>query len=167
MWLTGRPASGKSTLAADVASALQEKGVVPVILDSDEVRSALVPALGYDEEARDQFYETLANLAALLAGQGHAVLVPATANRERYRQRARERAPAFIEVYVATSVATCAERDPKGLYARAAAGAAKDLPGAGAVYEEPSSPEVIAPVGSSPEAVAAIVYAIAAQTASE
>ena len=161
MWFTGRPASGKSTLARDVAAALNETGTRAVILDSDEIRDAIVPDFGYGDEGRDHFYESLANLAALFARQSHVVLVAATANLARFRQRAFERTPSFLEVYVATDAAECAARDPKGLYARAAADRASNLPGVGAIYEEPEAPDVVAPIGTSEAAVAEIVSRIA------
>lgn len=157
VWMTGRPASGKTTLAHAVDRALRARGSAAVILDSDEVRAAIVPAFGYDDEGRDHFYATLANLAALFASQSHVVLVPATAGRSSYRARARAIAPAFIEVYVDTDVETCAARDPKGLYAKARSGRAATLPGVGGPYEAPADPDVVAPAGVSEEAVAAIL----------
>jgi adenylylsulfate kinase len=153
VWLTGLPQSGKSTLARRLATAL---GAGCCVLDSDEVRQALVPARGYDDAARDDFYATLANLAALLARQELIVLVPATANRRAYRARARAAAPRFVEVYVATPADDCARRDIKGLY-RAEL---ERLPGVGAPYEPPEAPDVIACGGEDAAAVAAVLAAL-------
>lgn len=139
VWLTGRPASGKSTLAREVARALRGA----IVLDGDEVREALRPEPGYDEAARDAFYETLARLAALLARQGHAVIVPATAPRRAFRERARALAPAFVEVYVDTPVEECVRRDPKGLYARAARDPELALPGVNVPFEAPDDADVV------------------------
>lgn len=142
VWFTGLPSSGKSTLAAAVAALLRP--AVPVaVLDGDEVRAALRPAPGYDDASRDAFYDTLARLAALLARQGLAVLVPATANLRRFRERARQLAPAFLEVFVDTPLEECRRRDAKGLYA---AGTAQ-VPGSGAAYEAPAAPELTAKPG--------------------
>lgn len=162
VWLTGLPSSGKSTLAERTAAALRAAGHGCCVLDGDEVRSSLVPAPGYDDAARDDFYETLARLAAMLARQGLVVLVPATAHRRRYRRRARELAPRMVEVHVTTDAATCAERDAKGLYAKAAAGELDaGVPGAGAAYEPPQDPEVSAEGGRDDEAVERIVARMA------
>ena len=49
----------------------------------------------------------------------------------------------FIEVYVKASVDTCAERDVKGLYAKAFAGEIKELTGVSDPYEAPERPEVV------------------------
>jgi bifunctional enzyme CysN/CysC len=49
----------------------------------------------------------------------------------------------FLEVYVDTPVEVCAERDPKGLYAKAAAGDLPNMTGVGQGYEVPESPDII------------------------
>lgn len=49
----------------------------------------------------------------------------------------------FIEIYVKASVATCEERDPKGLYKKARSGEIKNFTGISAPFEEPMSPEVV------------------------
>ena len=49
----------------------------------------------------------------------------------------------FFEVFVATSLAVCAERDPKGLYSLAKAGKITHLTGWDAPYEPPENPEFI------------------------
>lgn len=157
VWLTGLPRSGKTTLAAAVGGALVERGRHPVTLDSDELRAALVPAPGYDDEARAHLYGTLARLAALVAAQGHVVLVPATAHQRAWREAARARAPAFVEVHVAATVDECRARDAAGLYASAAQAA---LPGVGVAYEPPRAPEVVARGGHDRAAVAQILARI-------
>ena len=158
VWLTGLPSSGKSTLAAAVADQLRAGGVACAVLDGDEVRAALRPTPGYDEVSRDAFYETLARLAAMLAAQGLTVLVPATANRRAFRERARAIAPGrFVEGFVDTDIGTCRARDAKGRYASAQTSGA--LPGAGATYEPPTSPELVVRAGS-PDPAALIVAAI-------
>jgi adenylylsulfate kinase len=164
IWLTGRPAAGKSTLASAVRARLDELGRAACVLDSDLVRAALVPAPGYDDQGRLAFYTTLGHLAAYLAAQGLIVLVPATANRRAFRERARAIAPAFVEVFVSAPSETCAQRDSKGLYARARAGALAGLPGVDAAYEEPEAPDVVAAGGRDREAVERIVAAALAAT---
>lgn len=162
VWLTGRPAAGKSTLADAVRARLAGLGRAACVLDSDLVRDALVPAPGYDDAGRLAFYTTLGRLAAYLASQGLIVLVPATAHRRAFRDRARSLAPAFIEVYVRASVEECAQRDPKRLYARVRAGEIAGLPGVDAGYEAPLAPDIVAAGGRDREAVDLIVAAVLA-----
>jgi adenylylsulfate kinase len=142
VWFTGAPSAGKSKLARSAAGALRERGCAVAVLDGDELRAVLTPKPGYDDAGRDAFYETLGALAALLATQGLLVLVAATAHRRSYRERARERAPRFIEVFVDASEAERRERDSKGLYRAEAAGGVTGLPGGDLQYERPSNPDV-------------------------
>lgn len=162
VWLTGLPASGKTTFAEALRAALIEAGHVPALLDGDRVRAALVPSPGYSDAERDHFYATLANLAAMLAEQGLIVLVPASANRRSYRERARQLAPRFVEVYLSTTLDTCIARDPKGLYADAATRTgSSNLPGIGAEYEAPEQPDVVAHGGTDLGAVEKILGLLA------
>jgi adenylylsulfate kinase len=162
IWFTGLPAAGKSTLAGRVAARLRKEGVPCAVLDGDEVREALARAPGAGAAERDAFYEALARLAALLARQGLCVLVAATAPRRAHRERARALAPAFAEVLVATSAEACAARDPKGLWRRARSGELRELPGAGAEYEPPASPELVAEGGEDPVALEALIRGLRA-----
>lgn len=153
VWITGLPASGKSTLARRIQARLREERIPSVLLDGDEVREALEPNPAYEPPARDAFYAALARLAAAIARQELVVLVAATANRQRHREKARKLAPRFLEVYLDTPLEECLRRDAKGLYARAREGRAPSLPGLGEPYESPPHPDVVAHGGQSDPAV--------------
>ena len=157
VWFTGLPQSGKSTLARRVRDRLAPRSCV--LLDSDDVRAAIGDT-NYNTADRDAFYRMLSGLSSLLARDGHTVLVAATAPRRAHRAAARSAAPAFAEVWVRTSLADCEARDQKGLYARARQGSAPDLPGMGATYEPPDSPELTADGGHDDAALASIVRLI-------
>jgi adenylylsulfate kinase len=159
VWLTGLPQSGKSTLARRVRDRIAPRRSC-VLLDSDDVRAA-IGADHYAAGDRDAFYRMLAGLAALLARDGHVVLVAATAPSRAHRDAARAAAPDFAEVWVRTPLPECEARDTKGLYARARRGDAPDLPGLGAAYEPPAAPDVVADGGFDEAAAAAIERRIA------
>jgi len=143
VWLTGLPASGKSTIARALAEELAGKGIRAAILESDAVRREISPQPKYDDAERDAFYATLAYLARVLVLHGVPVIVDATANRRTYRDRAREAIPRFLEVHVRCPLAVCQARDPKGIYRRGAAGTARNVPGVSAPYEPPLLPEAV------------------------
>jgi adenylylsulfate kinase len=144
IWITGLPASGKSTISKLVVQALREKLHVPVVhLESDKLRSILTPSPNYSVEEREYFYRVLADLGALLNANDINVLIDATANLRMYRNRARSTAANFLEVYIKCPVSVCIERDPKGIYRRAAAGTVTSAPGVQVPYEEPISPEIV------------------------
>lgn len=158
VWLTGLPQSGKSTLAARLQAALAPRRPC-VVLDSDQVRAVLGDE-EYGPVDRERFYQTLSRLAALLARQGHVVVVAATAASLRYRAYARALAPRYLEVWVRTSLEDCQARDQKGLYARARAGEAPHLPGMGAAYEPPASADVVADGGLDDRALTELLQQI-------
>ncbi len=143
IWITGLPASGKSTVAKKLAEKLKSLGVKVQILESDELRKVLTPKPTYSEEERDWFYSTMVFIGKLLVDNGINVIFDATANRRKYRSRAREVMPKFLEVYVKCPLEVCIERDRKGLYKAAFSGKAPNLPGVGAPYEPPERPEVV------------------------
>lgn len=154
VWFTGLPASGKTTLARRVRDIVSPA----IVLDSDELRDVLGFAT-YDAAGRDAFYTALGRLAAMLAHQGFAVLVAATAPRQRHRDAARALAPRFVEVHVATPLAVCEQRDPKGLYRRARTDEASTLPGVGAAYEAPVEPDIVVVPGEESAALTRIAAA--------
>jgi adenylylsulfate kinase len=142
IWITGLPSSGKSTIAKALARMLREKGAVAAILESDELRKILTPDATYSPEERAVFYRQMALLGAMLVKTGISVIFDATANRRSYRDYARSLIGRFLEVYVDCPLSTCAARDPKGIYAAAAARRSTNVPGIDAAYEPPPSPDI-------------------------
>lgn len=143
VWVTGLPSSGKSTLAAALATQLEARGVDVAVLESDELRRIFAPHPVYTEEERDVFYQAMAYLGRLLVDHGVPVIFDATANRRVYRDRARQSISRFVEVYVDCPLAECMRRDAKGIYKRALEGAARTVPGFQAAYEPPEQPDLV------------------------
>ena len=147
VWMTGLPASGKSTIAAGVEATLLEAGRSAYVLDGDNLRHGLNGDLGFSAEDRAENVRRTAEVSALLADAGVVVLValvsPYRADREAARAAHDRRGLPFLEVWVATSLEECERRDPKGLYARARAGELKGLTGVDDPYEPPESPDVV------------------------
>lgn len=142
VWITGLPASGKSTVAAALTKELAFRGVNVAVLESDALRKVLTPQPRYDEEERNVFYGALAHVGQLLTEHGVSVIFDATANRRAYRDRARHAIARFLEVFVDCPLDVCISRDPKGIYRRGREGSASGVPGMDAVYEPPDSPDV-------------------------
>ncbi len=142
LWLTGLPASGKTTLARGLVEAFRELGLAVLWLDSDDLRAVMTPQASYSPEERDIFYATLGHLARLGAAGGVTVLISATASRASYREQTRASVERFIEIFLTCSEEKLRERDFKGLYQRADAGEILSLPGAQSSYEVPADPEL-------------------------
>ena len=159
VWLTGLPASGKSMIARSLANRLFQDGLAAVVLESDTLRQIVGRDLTYSDRDRDQFYERLACLGALIASAGVPVIFDATAHLRRYRDAAKSLIPRVLEVLVDTPIEICRARDPKGLYAAAAQGTVQNLPGTQAAYEPPYAPHLTVDGQDDPEHSAELIMA--------
>jgi adenylylsulfate kinase len=143
VWITGLPASGKSTVARALARQLQERGIRATVLESDALRNLFSAQASYDEQDREYFYGSLAFIGRVLTEQGVPVIFDATANRRSYRDRARQQIPLFLEVFADCPLDTCVRRDPKGIYKKAREGHTAHVPGMQVAYEAPQKPDVV------------------------
>lgn len=161
IWITGLPASGKSTVTTLLQTQLRARGVDVAVLESDTLRRTFTPNPRYDEEERDTFYQQLADVGALLTAQGVPVIFDATANRRVYRDRARRLIPHFLEIYVDCPLETCVARDPKGIYRQPQNGLPAQVSELQTEYEAPQNPELVVRCESeSPDSAAGRVVAL-------
>ena len=137
VWITGLPASGKSSVAKALMERLNDLGVEAQVLETDVVRKVLTPNPTYTPEERETFYNALVYIGVLLTQNGVNVIFDATANRRRWRRAARGLVDKFIQVYIRCPLEVCRERDLKGIYRKVATGEATHVPGAQEEYEEP------------------------------
>jgi bifunctional enzyme CysN/CysC len=146
VWLTGLPASGKSTIAVALERQLVSAGRAAYLLDGDNIRHGLSDDLGFAPGDRAENVRRVGQVARLFADAGVVALVslvsPLRSDRIVPRQLHEAAGLPFIEVHVDTDVDECARRDPKGLYARARAGEVKGFTGVDAPYEAPERPEL-------------------------
>jgi len=143
VWITGLPASGKSTVTAALAQELARLNVHFAVLESDALRKLLPTASTYDERDREYFYGSLAFIGQVLTEHGISVIFDATANKRSYRDYARQRIQHLLEVFVDCPLDVCVKRDPKGIYRMAREGKASHVPGVQAAYDRPEKPEIV------------------------
>jgi adenylylsulfate kinase len=144
LWFTGLSGTGKTTIADLVGPELEKRGALVEYLDGDVVRTHLSKGLGFSKEDRDTNIRRIAFVADLLSRNGVPVITAAISPYREIRADARElMGDRFIEVFVKASVEACAERDVKGLYAKAFAGEIKEFTGVSDPYEEPLDAEVV------------------------
>lgn len=143
LWITGLPASGKSTVTSRLKSMLADRGIDAMVLESDELRRTLTPGPNYDDAERERFYRRMISMGENLVSKGIPVIFDATANRSAWRQAARCAIPRFLEVFVDTPLKVCVARDPKGIYRRAREGTAQFVPGVQSAFEPPERPDVV------------------------
>ena len=154
IWFTGLSGAGKSTTAVALARRLESAGRTVTVLDGDIVRTHLSRGLGFSKDDRDANVRRIGFVAAEVVRHGGIAICAAVSPYRDARDdvRAMLEPGAFCEVYVSTDLATCEERDPKGMYAAARRGEIKAFTGIDDPYEPPLSAElVIDTLSSSPE----------------
>ena len=118
LWMTGLSASGKSTIARRVEQLLAERGCFSYVLDGDNVRHGLNKDLGFSPKDRNENIRRIGEVAKLFTDAGAitmtAFISPYRADRDQVRALLAK--GDFVEVHVTAPLATCEERDPKGLY---------------------------------------------------
>ena len=114
-----------------------------VVLDGDILRTGLNSNLGFSHADRLENVRRTAEVAALFKNAGFvvigALISPAREHRSLARSIVGER---FFEVHIASSLAVCESRDPKGLYSRARRGELPEFTGISSPYEAPVSPDL-------------------------
>jgi bifunctional enzyme CysN/CysC len=149
VWLTGLPASGKSTVAVALERHLVGEGQPAYLLDGDNIRHGLSDDLGFSPGDRAEHSRRVGQVARLFADAGVVAVVslvsPLRSDREVPRRLHAAAGLPFVEVFIDTPADICAQRDPKGLYARAQAGEIKGFTGVDAPYEVPLEPAVHIP----------------------
>jgi len=164
IWMYGLSGSGKSTLANLLERKLHEGGRLVKVLDGDNIRSGLNNDLGFSDEDRHENIRRVAEVAKLFADGGVITIASFITPLKKLRQLVRDVIgdEDFLEVYVKASYETCAERDPKGLYARVAAGEVPRFTGKDSAFEEPPRPDLIVDTESQreKESLASIFQAV-------
>jgi bifunctional enzyme CysN/CysC len=144
VWLTGLPASGKSTIASLLEKRMFARGRHTYILDGDDIRHGLNRDLGFSEADRVENIRRIAEVALLLVDAGLFAIVSFISPYRAEREAARSRFEPgeFLEVFVDAPLEECERRDPKGLYAKARRGELKNFTGIDSRYEPPQTPDI-------------------------
>ena len=145
IWLTGLSGSGKSTIANALEKKLFSLGMHPYVLDGDNMRLGLNKDLGFTREDRAENVRRVSQVAHTLYDSGLITIVALVSPFSSDRDQAKSLFPEgdFAEVWVKTPAEVCAERDPKGLYKKAASGQLPNLTGVGQEYEPPANPDLV------------------------
>ncbi len=145
IWLTGLSGSGKSTIANELEKQLFAAGMHSYVLDGDNLRLGLNKDLGFTQADRAENVRRVGHVAQLMSDAGLIVIValvsPFSADRDSVRELFE--VGKFMEVWVKTPTEVCIDRDPKGLYKKAATGSIPNMTGIGQEYEEPAHAELI------------------------
>ncbi len=143
LWMTGLSGAGKTTIAKALEPVLRARGVRFERLDGDTVREGLTRDLGFSKEDRDKNIERVTFVAKLLSRNGVGVVASFISPYREARSKVRAETTNFIEVYVNAPLETCAERDVKGMYAKAFRGEIANFTGVNDPYEAPENAEIV------------------------
>jgi bifunctional enzyme CysN/CysC len=154
IWLVGLSGAGKSVTSQAIAAELAARSQPALVLDGDDLRRGLNADLGFSRADRVEAARRTAHVSAIAAAAG---VVPVTAMITPYREsRAEAReihervGVAFFEVWVATPMHVCADRDHKGLYAAARRGALSGMTGVDDPFEDPDAADVVIDATTTP-----------------
>ena len=149
LWFTGLSGAGKSTIARELEKRLFELNCRTMLLDGDQIRHGLNADLRFGAADRAENIRRVGEVARLFFEQGSIVLCAFVSpyRRDRDTVRAKVAPGRFLEILVNVDIEEAKRRDPKGLYARAAAGQIADLTGVSSPYEEPTAPELVVDSG--------------------
>jgi len=152
LWFTGLSGSGKSTVAGALENELHKAGYHTYLLDGDNVRFGLCGDLGFSDDDRKENIRRVGEVAKLMVDAGVIVLTAFISPHRQERELVRSLLgdSEFIEIHVDADLATCEQRDPKGLYKKARAGEIKNFTGIDSVYEAPNEPELYLDNGNNP-----------------
>lgn len=147
VWMTGLPASGKSTVGMLLERRLLERGMLSYRVDGDNLRHGLNAGLGFTAQERAENVRRAGEACLLLADAGVIAIAclvsPYIRDRAAVRARHDESQVPFLEVFVDVPVSVAESRDPKGHYKKARAGTMTGFTGVDDPYEAPAAPEIV------------------------
>jgi bifunctional enzyme CysN/CysC len=163
LWLTGLPASGRTTLAHAVEAELARLSIAACVLDSDKIGDGLSSDLGGSESDRAEESRRTAHVASIVARTGAVAIVaaatPLPGARERAREIHRAAGVRFVEVWIGTPAEVCAARAASRAYPPTSSCALDDF--GPRAYELSGDPDLrVSGYGSPPDAAAREVVAL-------
>ena len=109
LWITGRPGSGKTTIARRVMEALTARGIRVWMVEATALRRIVWPVAV--ENIEELVHRAVVCLATLLVEAGIPVIVDATGHHRRWRDLGRRLIPRFAEVQLVCPPEVCANRE--------------------------------------------------------
>lgn len=142
LWITGLPASGKTTLAKALKNVLDSKFDKIYHLDGDEVRVKSKKSLGFTKQDRDKNISLAIDLAKKYQDKGYLVIASFISPYKYHREWGRDSLKNFIEIFTDSPIEICELRDLKGLYKKARTGEVAFFTGITDRYDVPKNSDI-------------------------
>ena len=140
VWFTGKPCSGKTTLANLTTEVLVKRGLPVEIIDGERLRNELWPELGFEKNDRGISGKRIAYLCSLLNRNGIDCVAASVSPYKEFRDEVKSSVEDLIEIHLQASDKTLRDRDTQGFYAAADKGELENFTGVNAPYEDPEEP---------------------------
>jgi len=141
IFLTGLPCSGKTTIALELKKQLEKRLHRVEYLDGDVMRKLPNWGIGFSKEDRDTNIKRIARISSYLSLRA-ITLCSFVSPYRKTRKFVKDCTNNFIEVHVSCPADVCAERDVKGMWAKAKSGEIKGFTGYDDPYEEPDDADI-------------------------
>lgn len=127
IWLYGPSGAGKTTIGKAIIKQLQKRGRQAVLVDGDELRNTICADLSFSYDDRMKQATRAAYMAYAINEGGAWCVVSLITPFKEFREKAKEIINDYAQdkmkmIFLNTSREERIKRDPKGLYAKAAAG---------------------------------------------
>ena len=137
IWICGLSGSGKTTIGQAVADK------VGYLMDGDVLRDGLNINLGHSVAGRRENIRRAAEVCKILNSAGVTVVAAFITPLTEFQRLVKMIIPNVKLVYLDVPLEVCEQRDPKGLYVRARAGAITNFTGIGSPFIPPENADLV------------------------
>ena len=137
-WITGLSCSGKSTLAKEIATALDKRSIPYELLDNDIIWTNISKSSVFSREAKNTDVLRVGFVCSLLNKHGVNTVVAMSSPYGEAREKLRLYLPNFVEIYLDTPLEVCIKR----LYKKALSNEIPEFTEISSPYEPPEKPDL-------------------------
>ena len=161
IWFIGLCGSGKTTLCNTLRDRLKPRHPQVMVMDGDRLRAALGGNHGYTEADRIAQFRRVQRLVKEFESQGLLVLVGTLYSNSELLAWNHANLHNYFEIHIKAPMELLRQRDPKGLYAKAASGETQNVVGVDIPWHEPEDSHMVIDMGfqAPPEALVSDIAA--------
>ena len=115
-WVTGISGVGKTTFANILRKQLDEKKIVNILIDGDEIREILKKENSYSRENRIELAMIYSKLAKLISDQGVTVIVSTISLIKEIHLWNKQNLKNYIEILIKRDISEIIKNDDRNIY---------------------------------------------------